>query len=546
MIWIHALASLGLLLFGMFYLEARIKESVGRSFKMWVRRATGTNMRSLLMGVGATTFFQSSSVVSLMALSLIGAGIISLENAIAIIFGSNIGTTATSWIIALVGFKVDVGVLAYIMLAIGGIGGVMTEESSRLKHIFGIIVGFGLIFLGLEGMKNDVTIFSNTFDMAKYADLNPYLFSIVGFLLTAIIQSSSASMAIAQSMLFGHVISFEMAAAFVIGSNVGTTVTVMLGAIGGTPDKKRTAIAHLFFNFSTGVVALLLLFPLVSLVNFMSISDNEVVNIALFHTVFNFLGVLLWYPFIAFLAKGLMLLFETKKRQVTQYIQDVSADLPDVAIVALEKEVDYLASKIENFALLSIGVSPAKALDGQNDTDKLLEQHNDYFDIQYNNLYRDIRLLAGEIFDFAMMLSANVTDKTKLEEIEKMIKSVTYLATAAKSIKDILNDLEFFNDTQTSEEQQFYKNLRYQILTSVIIFHAAKKGDIAAISEMEIRYSKIKESYKNSVEILSDIIKNRNIPREVNIIAINDMHLSKSFSKSLRNFIYLMQNNNNL
>jgi len=241
-----------------------------------------------------------------------------------------------------------------------------------------------------------------------------------------------------------------------------------------------------------------------------------------------------------------MLLFETKKRQVTQYIQDVSADLPDVAIVALEKEVDYLASKIENFALLSIGVSPAKALDGQNDTDKLLEQHNDYFDIQYNNLYRDIRLLAGEIFDFAMMLSANVTDKPKLEEIEKMIKSVTYLATAAKSIKDILNDLEFFNDTQTSEEQQFYKNLRYQILTSVIIFHAAKKGDIAAISEMEIRYSKIKESYKNSAEILSDIIKNRNIPREVNIIAINDMHLSKSFSKSLRNFIYLMQNNNNL
>ena len=545
MIWIHALASLGLLLFGMFYLEARIKESVGRSFKMWVRRATGTNMRSLLMGVGATTFFQSSSVVSLMALSLIGAGIISLENAIAIIFGSNIGTTATSWIIALVGFKVDVGVLAYIMLAIGGIGGVMTEESSRLKHIFGIIVGFGLIFLGLEGMKNDVTIFSNTFDMAKYADLNPYLFSIVGFLLTAIIQSSSASMAIAQSMLFGHVISFEMAAAFVIGSNVGTTVTVMLGAIGGTPDKKRTAIAHLFFNFSTGVVALLLLFPLVSLVNFMSISDNEVVNIALFHTVFNFLGVLLWYPFIAFLAKGLMLLFETKKRQVTQYIQDVSADLPDVAIVALEKEVDYLASKIENFALLSIGVSPAKALDGQNDTDKLLEQHNDYFDIQYNNLYRDIRLLAGEIFDFAMMLSANVTDKTKLEEIEKMIKSVTYLATAAKSIKDILNDLEFFNDTQTSEEQQFYKNLRYQILTSVIIFHAAKKGDIAAISEIETSYSKIKESYKNSVEILSDIIKNRNIPREVNIIAINDMHLSKSFSKSLRNFIYLIQNDNN-
>lgn len=544
-VWIHTLASLGLLLFGMFYLEARIKESVGRSFKIWVRRATGTNMRSLMMGVGATTLFQSSSVVSLMALSLIGAGIISLENAIAIIFGSNIGTTATSWIIALVGFKVDIKLLAYSMIAIGGIGAVIAEESSRLKHIFGILVGFGLIFLGLDGMKNDVTIFSNIFDVAKYADLNPYLFSIVGFLLTAIIQSSSASIAIAQSMLFGHMISFEMAAAFVIGSNIGTTVTVMLGAIGGTPDKKRTAVAHLFFNFSTGVISLLLLFPLVSLINFITISDDPVVNIALFHTFFNFFGVLLWYPFIAFLTKGLMLLFKTKKRQVTQYIQDVSVDLPDVAIIALEKEIIYLASKIENFALSSIGVSPTKALDKQIGIDNLLEEHKDHFDQDHEKLYIDIRLLAGEIFDFSIMLSANITDKAKLEQIEKMIKAVTYLTTAAKSIKDMLYDLEFFDDTQTSEEQQFYQNLRYQILKSTMLFHSAKNGNKLAIEEMEIRYNKIKESYKNSAEILSDIIKNKSIAREVNIIAINDMHLSKSFSKSLRNFLYLMQNENN-
>jgi phosphate:Na+ symporter len=468
-----------------------------------------------------------------------------LENAIAIIFGSNIGTTATSWIIALMGFKVDVGVLAYSMIAIGGIGAVMAEESSRLKYTFGITIGFGLIFLGLDGMKSDVSVFSNTFDMAKYVDLNPYLFSIIGFLLTAMIQSSSASIAIAQSMLFGHMISFEMAAAFVIGSNVGTTVTVIFGAIGGTPDKKRTAVAHLFFNFFTGIIALLLLFPLVSLVNFISIWDDPVVNIALFHTVFNFLGVLLWYPFIAFLAKGLMFLFKTKKRQVTQYIQDVSVDLSDVAVIALEKEIIYLASKIENFALLSIGVSPAKALNEQIGIDKLLERHKDYFDQGNEKLYIDIRLLAGEIFDFAMMLSANITDKAKLEQIEKMIKAVTYLTTAAKSIKDMLHDLEFFEDTQTSEEQQFYQNLRYQILKSIMLFNAAKKGDILAISEMEIRYNKIKESYKNSAEILSDIIKNKSIAREVNIIAINDMHLSKSFSKSLRNFLYLMQNGNN-
>ncbi|MBD3789226.1 MAG: Na/Pi cotransporter family protein [Campylobacterales bacterium] len=542
MVWIEAFASLGLLLFGMLYLESRIKESAGRSFKVWIKRATGTHLRSLLLGVGATSLFQSSSVVSLMSLSLIGAGMISLENAIAVIFGSNIGTTATSWIIALVGFKVDVKLLAYSMIAIGGIGGVISEESRRWKNIFGIIVGFGLIFLGLEGMKESVSVFSSVFDVTQYAHLNPYLFSIAGLILTAIIQSSSAAIAIIQSMLFAHIVSFEMAAAFVIGSNIGTTVTVILGAIGGTPDKKRTAAAHLFFNVSTGIVALSLLYPMVELVNVIRLSNDPVVNIALFHSLFNVVGVLLWYPFIGMLPHLLTKMFKQKKREVTKFIHDVSVDMTEVAVVALENEVDHLSRKIEDFALLAIGVSPVKVWEGNITTEKLLED-NEHLDIEYDRLYADIRLLEGEIFDFAMVLSAKNTDKANQERIQRAIKSVTYLATAAKSIKDMLYDLEFLHESASEEEQQFYKNLRYQILKSVMAFETAKKGDKNAMEEMETRYRKITESYNNSVEIFSNIIKNRSIPREVNTIAINDMHLSKSFTKSLRNFINMQENN---
>ncbi|MDQ1325836.1 MAG: phosphate:Na+ symporter [Campylobacterota bacterium] len=544
-LWIHLFASVGLLLFGMFYLETRIKESAGRSFGVWVKRATQTHLRSLALGVGATSLLQSSSVVSLMVLSLIGAGMISLENAIAIIFGSNVGTTATSWVIALVGFKLDVKLLAYSMIGIGGIGGVMAEESHRWRNIFGIIVGFGLIFLGLEGMKESASIFSGAFDAAKYADLNPYLFSIAGLVLTAIIQSSSASIVIIQSMLFAHMVSFEMAAAFVIGSNIGTTVTVILGSIGGAPDKKRTAMAHLFFNLSTGVVALVLLWPLVRIIDLVGVSEDPVVKIALFHTLFNLLGIFLWYPFIASLAKGLTYFFKKEKHYVTHYIHNVSVDLTDVAIVALEKEVDYLTQKIEDFSLLAIGIPPAKALDGQTGIEKLLDQYKERVDIRYDKLYEDIRLLEGEIFDFAMILSAKNTDKKYQERIQKIIKAVTYLATAAKAVKDMLHDLEFLYGTQTTEEQQFYKNLRYQILKTILLFHTAKSGDKAAMEEMEVRYRKITESYKNSIDVLSNIIKNRSISKEVNTIAVNDMHLSKSFTKSLRNFIDLMNNGNN-
>ncbi|DAB39847.1 MAG TPA: phosphate starvation-inducible protein PhoH [Sulfurovum sp. UBA12169] len=544
-LWIHLFASVGLLLFGMFYLESRIKESVGRSFGVWVKRATQTHLRSLMLGVGATSLFQSSSIVSLMALSLIGAGMISLENAIAIIFGSNIGSTTTSWIIALVGFKLDVKLLAYAMIGIGGIGGVMAEESNRWRNIFGAIVGFGLIFLGLEGMKESASVFSKSFDVTQYGHLNVYLFSLAGIVLTAIIQSSAASVVIMQSMLFAHMVNFEMAAAFVIGANIGTTVTIMLGSIGGAPDKKRTALAHLFFNLLTGAVALMLLWPLVWIVEAVGISKDPVVQIALFHTFFNLLGVLLWYPFIPLLTKGLMYFFKKKKHYVTRYIHNVSVELTDVAVVALKKEVEYLAHKIEDFALLAIDLPPTKALSGQMATEKLLERYRDRPDIRYDKLYENIRLLGGEIFDFAMILSAKNTDKAYQEQIQKIIKAVTYLATAAKSIKDMLHDFEYLSGAQTAEEQQFYKNLRYQILKTVLSFNAAKSGEKAAIDEMEMRYRKITESYKNSINVLSDIIKNRNISKEVNTIAVNDMHLSKSFTKSLRNFLYIMYNSNN-
>ncbi|MFC2073609.1 Na/Pi cotransporter family protein, partial [Campylobacterota bacterium] len=292
---IEILASLGLFLFGMLYLEERIKTASGRSFKRMINNATRTNIRSLSLGFTATAVFQSSSVVSLMTLSLIGAGVLSLQNGIGIIFGSNIGTTVTSWIIALIGFKFDIQLIAYGVIALGGIGSIMVKSESIWKHYFGGMVGFGLIFLGLEGMKESFSFISKGFDLTDYKELDLYLFFFVGIILTAIVQSSSASIAIAQSALFTQLISFDMAAFFIIGANVGTTVTILLGSIGGSPDKKRAAAVHFLFNLSTAITALVLISPLTKL-TFLIISVNEpIIALAMFHTIFNVLGVLLWF-----------------------------------------------------------------------------------------------------------------------------------------------------------------------------------------------------------------------------------------------------------
>jgi len=538
-LWIQAFAGLGLFLFGMLYLEAQIKASAGRSFKSWVHKTTGTTFKGLLTGISATALFQSSSIVSLMALSLIGAQLINLESAIAMIFGSNIGTTVTAWIIGLVGFKMDIKLIAYVFIGIGGLGGVITENGSRWKSHFGGLVGFGLIFLGLEGMKDSFSIFSESFDITDYSPESIYWYALIGFGITAVIQSSSAAIAIIQSALFAQIIGIEAAAAFVVGANVGTTVTVVLGSLGGTSDKKRTALAHIFFNFSTGLVALLALQPLIWLtVNIMPSADT-VIQIALFHTIFNVVGVALWFPFIALLAQWLHHFFKKEPVHVTKYLHKVPVDIPDVALDALQNEVTHLGKKIEEFALLAINIPPPKALEKGVSVKKLLDRYEENMDLSYDKLYTYIRHLEGKVFRYIAQLSRKNIEADMQEKINSIAKQTTYLATAAKAIKDMLYDIELLYNAQSLEEKTFLRNLRYQILNSVQLFEQRRNGDESSMEAMEDAYKQIAESNKNNMTLIHDIVNNHDIPSEMTTIAVNDLHLSKSFTKSLRNVLRL-------
>ncbi|MGC9351370.1 MAG: Na/Pi cotransporter family protein [Sulfurovum sp.] len=541
-VWIEAFSGLGLFMFGMLYLEAQIKVAAGRAFKRIVQNATATRFKSLMAGLSATALFQSSSVVTLMTLSLVGAQMMSLGSAIGVIFGSNIGTTVTTWIVALIGFKMDIKLLSYVMIGLGGLGGVLANESGRWRNYFGMMVGFGLIFLGLEGMKGSFEVFSKEFNLSDYLSPSPCWFALIGLAITALIQSSSASVAIIQSALFTHMVSFEAAAAFVVGANIGTTVTAGLGAMGGIADKKRTAVAHLVFNLSTALVVLLTLPWLVIPFNSYLQGVDDVVRIALFHTFFNVVGVMLWFPFIEKLASWVKGFFVVKISPPTHFIHNVPTDVPDLALEALTQEIAHLSDKIEEFALLVINIPPPQALEKSYSVDKLLEKYDQNFDLSYDKLYEKIRLIEGEIYRYSSILSAKNNSETYQSQLDGLSRQNVYLATAAKSIKDMLVDIDRLYDAASSEEVTFYKNLRYQILKIVLAFHQARAGDEGALSELEKIYKKIAESYKNSLELIEDMAKNPRIKSEMTTIAINDMHLVKSFSKSLRNILNVAGN----
>jgi len=268
-----------------------------------------------------------------------------MENAIGVVMGSNVGTTFTGWLVATIGFKISIESLSLPMIGIGGLGLIFLGRSPRFSGISKLLVGFGFLFMGLDYMKLSVETFSAQFDLATLPHFGSLMYILIGFLLTAAMQSSSATLAIILTTLNGGVISFEEGAAMVIGANIGTTITIIIGAIGAVQIKKQIACSHFIFNSLTGIAAFFVLPYYMEAITFIA-PDNysDVLGIAWFHTFFNILGVVLFFPFIPLLVKGLKKWFPEKSSPNTLFIQNVSFDLPEASLTALKRETRHLYS----------------------------------------------------------------------------------------------------------------------------------------------------------------------------------------------------------
>lgn len=530
-VFIEAFASLGLFMFGMLYLEDSLKKAAGSSFKRWVKISTDTNAKSLFTGTAATAVLQSSTVTTLMALSLVGAGLMSLQSSIGVIFGSNIGTTTTGWIIALVGFKFDIKVISLIMVGFGGMGSVLVNEG-RIRHIFGGITGFGLIFLGIEGLKESFMSLSAAIDIKTLQGYHSFVFLLFGLVLTAIIQSSSASIAISQSALYSGIMGFEHAAAFVIGANVGTTLTALLGAIGESGNKKRAALAHVLFNVSTAAVTFMLLYPLTWGVTHVGL-DQSVEALALFHTLFNVLGVALWYPFLTPLSAWLSKRFVVSKPVPTLYIHNVPQTIPVLAHEALRKEVFNLGHEVCAFALEAISIPPNEGLKPHGSVSKILETYKEPLEFFPLKDYRKLQALQGEILDYATALSHTIQLPEVHHEFDRTLSMATELIAASKYIKDLLDDIDMLSYADTLEMATFYRELRYQILALCMSYSGWLEGDVKAEKELGELFNKLDTSYKNNIGILNDMILNYKISKEMTAIFMNIAHLTRNFSRAL-------------
>lgn len=336
---------LGLFLLGMGLMTDGLKLAAGPALHRILAGATRTRLHGLGSGMLVTTLVQSSSAVTVATIGFVNAGLLSLGPALWVLFGANVGTTMTGWIVALVGLKFKVEVLAMPLVGVGVLLR-LTGEGRRHGAIGTALAGFGLLFMGIALLQEAFGGLAGQLSLPKGEGPAALLAQLaIGVLMTVLMQSSSAAMAITLTAAQGGLVDMQGAAAVVIGANIGTTVTALLAAIGATPNARRAAAAHVVFNLLTGTVALLLLpwimGALGHLREALALPPDPAAKLALFHTAFNSLGVLLIWPLADPLTHWLQQRFRAREEDEAQprFLDDNVLAVPTLALDALEREV---------------------------------------------------------------------------------------------------------------------------------------------------------------------------------------------------------------
>ncbi|MCF6290535.1 MAG: Na/Pi symporter [Desulfobacterales bacterium] len=358
----QGIGGLGLFLLGMMMMTDGLKMSAGHGLRHFLTGSTKTALRGILSGASITSLVQSSSAVTVATIGFVNAGLLTLGQAILLIYGSNIGTTMTGWLVALVGFHANIKVVALPAVGIGMLVRLLAGQR-RYTGAGEAIAGFGIFFLGIEILKTAFTGLEGHIQLGALTGNGPLLlvlFAGIGVVLTFLMQSSSAAMAIILTAAGSGLIPVNSAAALVIGANIGTTTTAILATIGATANAKRVAAAHVAFNLVTGCLALLFLPLLLSLVTgLLDLTGREmgpVTVLALFHTTFNLAGVILFLPFtgqlVSFLGKRFRETEEDEGRP--RYLDKNVVTTPVLALHAMAMELARIGAIARRTAMAAI------------------------------------------------------------------------------------------------------------------------------------------------------------------------------------------------
>ncbi len=518
--------ALGLFLFGMKLMSESLQKVAGSRMRQILAAMTNNRFKGILTGLLVTTTIQSSSATTVMVVSFVNAGLLSLIGAVGVIMGANIGTTVTAWVISILGFKVS---LSFLSLPLIGLSFPLFFSKNSMRKSWGeFMIGFAILFIGLQFLKEsvpdirsnpDALGFLTTFTDSGY--LSVLTFVLVGTLLTIIIQSSSATMALTLVLCYNGVLPFELAAAMVLGENIGTTITANIAAYVANVSAKRAARAHLIFNIFGVVWMLIVFFPFLRAIDYfmmekhglsilsLELSDGDFENLkslypialSVFHTAFNIINTALLIGFAALIARLATRMVPDDEEDDEEFrlmhINTALVSTGEISSMQAKNEIENFGHRVQKM----FNFIPAILLDLKDKKyDKLLKRIAKYEDITDN--------LESEIATFLTKIS-----ESKMSyDTSKMVRAMLKIIDDLESIGDVIYQISRIIDNNQQKKNSFNDEQKHE-LSELIEY--VKEAFVEMNKNLSISYGDV--DYTEAYNLEKKINKKRDLIRQKHI-----------------------------
>ena len=535
------LSGIAIFIIGMFFMQDGFKQLSGGILEKLLEKFTSNTLYAILTGFLSTSVVQSSTIITLIVVSFLSAELLTLVQAVGIVFGSNIGSTTTAWIVSSLGVDVKISTYAFPMLVFGVV--LRFFKSNGVKGTGNVLLGLGFIFLGISYMKDGFDIMKNSIDLASYA-MEGYLgiivYILIGILITVVIQSSAATLAIVITALNADSITYVNAIALAIGANVGTTLTTILASFASNENGKRVALIHFLFNLISATFITILIYQFIDLTDFIApflgVSDNNYgMKLALFHTIFSVTGVILLTPAISLLVKLSEKLIQKKVSSASKpkYLNQSVLSNPDASLAALRKEIINLYENCQKAMLHALNIHTTGLT---RETLKVqLSKELTIIDTDIDEIYqKNLKSLYSEIIKFSSFAQENMFD-FQHKKTDELKRAAVLLVEVLRDTRDIQRNVNFYLKSKNEYIKEEYNILRKELAEMLIDINtlALLENDSEQLTQLELIKTELVHNDLASSEELDALIREDKIKATMATSYMNDSATGYSIQKKL-------------
>ncbi|PRM96743.1 sodium:pantothenate symporter [Arcobacter cryaerophilus gv. crypticus] len=525
----------------MFFMQDGFKQLSGGILEKLLEKFTSNTFYAIMTGFLSTSVVQSSTIITLIVVSFLSAELLTLVQAVGIVFGSNIGSTTTAWIVSSLGVDVKISTYAFPMLVFGVV--LRFFKSNGIKGTGNVLLGLGFIFLGISYMKDGFDIMKNSIDLASYAmegHLGIIVYIFIGILITVVIQSSAATLAIVITALNADSITYVNAIALAIGANVGTTLTTILASFASNENGKRVALIHFLFNMISATFITIFIYQFIDLTDFVApflgVSDtNHGMKLALFHTIFSVTGVVLLTPAISILVKLSEKLIQKKVSSASKpkYLNSSVLSNPDASLAALRKEIINLYENCQKAMLHALNIHTTGLT--KETLSVQLSKELTIIDTDIDEIYqKNLKSLYSEIIKFSSFAQENMFD-FQHKKTDELKRAAVLLVEVLRDTRDIQRNVNFYLKSKNEYIKEEYNILRKELAEMLIDINTLSsfENDSDQLTQLELIKTELAQNDLASSEELDALIREDKIKATMATSYMNDSATGYSIQKKL-------------